>query len=144
MEMNRRQFLERSSALMATGALGAAAAMGSEPAARPGRKYRLIATEEAFSIPEQTDEFRRIAKIAYSNPDLDMWRSFLDPAPNAPPLLRRLLDLEGERIQIMDQAGVDMHLLSLTSPGVQMFDTETATSLATVANDRLAEVIQKH
>jgi len=144
MEINRRQFLQSSSALVVTGAIGAAAAVGSAAEARPGRKYRLIATEEAFSIPEQADEFRRIAKIAYSNPDLDMWRNFLDPVPNAPPLLRRLLDLEGERLQIMDQAGVDMHLLSLTSPGVQMFDTDTATSLATVANDRLAEVIQKH
>jgi len=60
--------------------------MGLETAAGPGRKYRLIATEESFSIPEQADEFRRIAKIAYSNPDLDMWRSFFDPVPNAPPL----------------------------------------------------------
>jgi 5-carboxyvanillate decarboxylase len=144
MKMNRREFLGSSSALLSAGAIGAAAAVASEPAAKPARKYRLIATEEAFSIPEQADEFRRIAKIAYANPDLDMWRGFFDPAPGAPPLLRRLLDLEGERLQIMDQAGVDVHLLSLTSPGVQMFDTETATSLATVANDRLAEVIKKH
>jgi 2,3-dihydroxybenzoate decarboxylase/5-carboxyvanillate decarboxylase len=144
MEMNRRRFLESSTALLSAEALGAASTIASEAAPKPNRKYRLIATEEAFSIPEQADEFRRIAKIAYSNPDLDMWRSFFDPAPGAPPLLRRLLDLEGERLQIMDQAGVDMHLLSLTSPGVQMFDTETATSLAIVANDRLAEVIRKH
>jgi 5-carboxyvanillate decarboxylase len=157
MRMGRREFLGDSSKLISAGALvaGGAArgALGAESAAvekaggepeAPKRKYRLIATEEAFSIPEQANEFRKIAGIAYSNPDLDMWRSFLDPAPNAPPLLRRLLDFEGERIEIMDQAGVDMHLLSLTSPGVQMFDKETATSLATVANDRLAEVIQKH
>ena len=68
---------------------------------------------------------------------------FSTPGPNAPPLLRRLLDFEGERIQIMNEAGVDMHLLSLTSPGVQMFDADTATNLATLANDRLAEVIKK-
>ena len=146
MAMNRREFLGASSAFISASAIGAAAAnaSASEPAARPARKYKLIATEEAFSIPEQRDEFRRIAGIAYSNPDLDMWRSFLKPAVNAPPLLRRLLDLESERLQIMDQAGVDMHLLSLTSPGVQMFDADTATNLATVANDRLAEVIKKH
>ena len=144
MGMNRREFLGASSALLSAGALDAAAAKASEPAARPAKKYKLIATEEAFSIPGQADEFRRIAGIAYSNPDLDMWRGFLNPVPNAPPLLRRLLDLEGERLQIMDQAGVDIHLLSLTSPGVQMFDADTATNLATVANDRLAEVIKKH
>ncbi len=143
MEMNRREFLGASSAFLSASAIGAKAASGSEPAARPAKKYKLIATEEAFSIPEQRDEFRRIAGIAYSNPDLDMWRGFLNPAPNAPPLLRRLLDFEGERIQIMNEAGVDMHLLSLTSPGVQMFDADTATNLATLANDRLAEIVKK-
>ena len=119
MGMNRREFLGASSAFLSASAIGAAAANAnaSEPAARPARKYKLIATEEAFSIPEQANEFRRIAGIAYSNPDLDMWRSFFNPAPNAPPLLRRLLDLEGERLQIMDQAGVDIHVLSMTSPG---------------------------
>jgi 2,3-dihydroxybenzoate decarboxylase/5-carboxyvanillate decarboxylase len=44
----------------------------------------------------------------------------------------------------MDEFGVDMHLLSLTEPGVQMFDADTATELATLANDRLAETIARH
>ena len=44
----------------------------------------------------------------------------------------------------MDANGVDMQLLSLTAPGVQMFDADTATELATIANDRLAEVIARH
>jgi 5-carboxyvanillate decarboxylase len=44
----------------------------------------------------------------------------------------------------MDETGVDMHLLSLTAPGVQMFDADTATDLASLANDRLAEVIARH
>ena len=154
MRIGRREFLEGSSKLVSAGVLAAGAAAGSsgsavaESATGDGqtskRKYRLIATEEAFAIPEQVDEFRKIASIAYTNPDLDMWRNFLKPVPNAPPLVRRLLDLEGERIQIMDEAGIDMHLLSLTSPGVQMFDKDTATSLATLANDRLAEVVKKH
>ena len=37
-----------------------------------------------------------------------------------------------------------MHLLSLTAPGVQMFDADTATELATLANDRLAEICRQH
>jgi 5-carboxyvanillate decarboxylase len=44
----------------------------------------------------------------------------------------------------MDEHGVDMQLLSLTAPGVQMFDADTACELATLANDRLAEVIARH
>ncbi len=146
MSMNRREFLGDSSkvlsaSLIAGSAVATAAAMqGSEPA----RKYRLIATEEAFSIPEQADEFGHVATLSYSNPDLDMWRGFFNPTPGAQPLLRRLLDLEGERIDIMNQAGVDMHILSLTSPGVQMFNTDTAVKLAELANDRLADIIKKH
>ena len=44
----------------------------------------------------------------------------------------------------MDAYGVDMQLLPLTAPGVQMFDADTATELAILANDRLAEVIARH
>jgi 2,3-dihydroxybenzoate decarboxylase/5-carboxyvanillate decarboxylase len=44
----------------------------------------------------------------------------------------------------MDEFGVSMHLLSLTAPGVQMFDADTATELAVLANDRLAEVCRRH
>jgi len=113
-------------------------------AAEVERKYRLIATEEAFSIPEQVDGFRHAAALSYSNPDIDMWKSFLEPDSGAPPLLRRLLDLEEERIRIMNQTDVDMHVLSLTSPGVQPFSTDFAKNLAIIANDRLNEVIRKH
>ncbi len=147
MSVDRRAFLAGSSRLLSASLLAAGIPAAAEAENQPQtakRKYRLIATEEAFSIPEQADEFRKIAPIAYSNPDLDMWRSFVNAPPGASPLLRRLLDLEGERIQIMDQAGVDMHLLSLTSPGVQMFDADTATNIATTANDRLAEMVNKH
>lgn len=147
MGMDRRAFLEGSSKLLSAGLLAAGVPADAEAANQPQtakRKYRLIATEEAFAIPEQVEEFRRVAGLSYSNPDLDMWRGFLNPTAGAQPLLRRLLDLEGERIQIMDQAGVDVHLLSLTSPGVQMFDADTATNLATLANDQLAAVIKKH
>jgi 5-carboxyvanillate decarboxylase len=147
MNMNRREFLEDSSKILSAGFIARGAVSAAEPAVqnpKSTRKYRLIATEEAFSIPEQADAFRRVAALSYSNPDLDMWRSFMAPASSAPPLLRRLLDLDKERIQIMDQAGVDMHVLSLTSPGVQMFNADTATRIASVANDRLAEIIGKH
>jgi 5-carboxyvanillate decarboxylase len=44
----------------------------------------------------------------------------------------------------MDRNGVEVQLLSLTAPGVQMFDADTATSLAIVANDRLAGIVQRH
>ena len=45
----------------------------------------------------------------------------------------------------MDASGIDMQVLSLTSPGVQVFDAATANALARdPANDELAEAIRKY
>jgi 5-carboxyvanillate decarboxylase len=142
MGLTRRRFVHSCSALVTA----AAAASVETPSAQvaPARKYRLVATEEAFAIPEQIEAIRRVTRLLNSNADLEMWRGFLSPPAGAPPLLRRLLDLDGERIEIMDQAGVEMHLLSLTSPGVQIFETDLAKEIAVTANDRLAAIVRKH
>jgi 2,3-dihydroxybenzoate decarboxylase/5-carboxyvanillate decarboxylase len=55
-----------------------------------------------------------------------------------------LVNLGEQRIRNMDENGVTMQVLSLTAPGVQMFDADTATAIATLANDRLAEAIRRH
>lgn len=44
----------------------------------------------------------------------------------------------------MNENGVGVQLLSLSAPGVQMFDADTATDLAALSNDRLAELIARH
>jgi 2,3-dihydroxybenzoate decarboxylase len=44
----------------------------------------------------------------------------------------------------MDAAGIDMQILSLSAPGVQNFAAATATTLARLANDRLAAAIAAH
>lgn len=139
MPMDRRNFLKSSSLLVSAGALGAAVAPGSHAQA-PGKKYRLVATEEAFLTPQQAASFRTMAATEWHDPDINMWRSFL----NNEPLIRRLLDFEQERLAIMDQFGVDMHVLSLTAPGVQMLDADAATKMAAEANDLLAETVKKH
>ncbi len=56
---------------------------------------------------------------------------------------RQLLSMD-ERLLIMDQNGVDMHLLSLTIPGVQMFERDAAIAATRSANDYLADVIRRH
>ena len=44
----------------------------------------------------------------------------------------------------MDASGIDMQVLSLTSPGVQVFDAATANALAASSNDELADAIRKY
>jgi 5-carboxyvanillate decarboxylase len=106
------------------------------------KNYRRIATEEAFSTPEQMDAMREIlARQTDYHPDLFLWKIQTDPNG---PVNKRLLDLEGERMKIMDHDGVDMHLLSLTSTGVQMMDASRAMEVAVSANDRLASAIARH
>lgn len=112
----------------------------------PELKIRRIATEEAFSIPEVAAGLRDVARSPSNSLDLTLVERIYDAKTNDEQarLLPRLLDLEGERLRDMDANAVDIQLLSLTAPGVQMFDADTATELATLANDRLAEVIKRH
>ena len=110
---------------------------------------RRIATEEAFSIPEVAQALQQVARGPTSSLDKLLVKSIYDAQPGgggygSMNFLDGLLDIEGRRLQEMDEFGVDMHLLSLTAPGVQMFDADTATDLAALANDRLAEVCARH
>lgn len=108
-------------------------------------KIRRIATEEAFSIPEVAAELKKVARSPGNSLDLELVRSIYDSQDGSGAgFLAPLLDLEEERLRVMDENGVDVHLLSLTAPGVQMFDADTATALATLANDRLADVMSRH
>lgn len=109
-------------------------------AARPA--LRKIATEEAFSIPEHYDAIRSHAARGSDDPDLTLWRHFL--GNSRPAFVDNLMDVDHQRLRTMDELDVSMHLLSLTSPGVQMFGADEATELAALANDRLAEIKQRH
>jgi len=44
----------------------------------------------------------------------------------------------------MDEAGIDLQVLSHTMPGLQKLDAETAVPLARRANDRLNEAVRAH
>jgi 2,3-dihydroxybenzoate decarboxylase/5-carboxyvanillate decarboxylase len=109
-------------------------------------KFRKIAVEEAFSIPEVAKELQKVARSPIESLDLALVKGIYDREPGYAGLgfLDGLLDLEDRRLREMDQYGVDMQLLSLTAPGVQMFDADTACELVALANDRLADVISRH
>jgi len=53
----------------------------------------------------------------------------------------RLLDVGAARIKGMDEAGIDVQVLSHGAPSTQRLDPENAVRLATAVNDRLQETI---
>ena len=118
-----------------------ASASKSKTKSKP-KKYRRIATEEAFAIPEQMEAQRElVANTQEYDPDLFLWKVQTDPNG---PVHNRLIDLYEMRMQEMDKYDVDVHLLALTSTGVQMMDADRAVAVAEIGNDRLHEAIQRH
>ena len=64
---------------------------------------------------------------------------------NAADFQTRLLDFDDLRIKAMDEAGIEISVLSLTDPGIQgIADTNIAIELAHKTNDFLAEKISKN
>jgi 5-carboxyvanillate decarboxylase len=145
MTLDRRALLAAGTALLSGNGLVAAASDAAiKPTQNIGKRHRRIATEEAYAVPELVDGVRSGLQSGAKDADTKFWAVLLGENPWGKMVLRRLLDLEQERLAIMDQHGVDMHVLSITVPGPQMFDSATGTRLATVINDRLAEVITRH
>ena len=59
-------------------------------------------------------------------------------------LKSRLLDFDDQRLRLMDEAGVEIMVLSLNAPGIQaMYNTERAVEVERYANDLLAEQVRK-
>src|SRR5216684_2103135 len=59
-------------------------------------------------------------------------------------IVERLDDLGALRLQEMDEAGIDLQVLSHSIPGLQGVDAATGVPLARRVNDRLAEAVRAH
>src|SRR5216683_6127301 len=55
-----------------------------------------------------------------------------------------LLDLGPSRLAAMDAAGIDLQVISLTAPGCEGLDAESAVPIARDANDRLFDAVKAH
>lgn len=110
-------------------------------------QYARIATEEAFATPELFRVYRRLLAdgIVQDPGFLSLWGFYLSsPSARATRIIERLQDIGERRIADMDATGIAMHILCLTSPGVQVFDPATAVAFAKSSNDQLAAAIRKH
>ena len=135
MNKNRRTFLK--DIAMASSAIGVLGKAHAET--EVAVDFKRIAAEETFSIPEVLDAMRDLLE---RDPDRE-------PGLSAPPYIvtdtiRALYDLGEGRIASMDRAGIDKQILSLWSPGVQVFGAQQGTELASFVNERLAEAVIRH
>ena len=108
--------------------------------------YKRIATEEAFAPPEIIDQYRRILERSDCDPGFKGLMGFYmsSPSARAQHIMRCLTDLDQLRLQHMDEAGIDMQVLGLTAPGVQVMEKASAVSFARVANDFAADAVRRH
>jgi predicted TIM-barrel fold metal-dependent hydrolase len=88
-------------------------------------KPRVIALEEHYYDPEVAKHFQQGG-----------------PESRLPDLRNRLFDVGAGRIREMDEAGIDVQVLSHAAPATQRMDAETAVPTARKANDRLLEIIR--
>ncbi len=156
MEIDRRTLIRGAlfgSALVGVRSLGIPAA--ARGASATGMKR--IAVEEAFSTPELMAAQRALlAKNPPGEPGFtQFWGTLMDSigwwgmlkemvgAPGALGL-KRMMDLGEGRISAMDEAGIAMQVLSVTSPGVQVYDAKQGSDLAQSINERLAEACRAH
>ena len=66
------------------------------------------------------------------------------PEMRNPQMLERLHDLGALRLKEMDEAGIDLQVLSHGAPATQRIDGDLAISVSRNANDRLHKVVQDH
>lgn len=139
--ISRRNLLKRA----AVGALGSAVLTGRSPAQSTSGekgtaaqkandvKLKIIALEEHYCPAEISKSWRQLTPevrggILFGTP---AWTEMLE-------------ELSEKRLQRMDAMGVDVQVLSLTTPGVQVFDPETAVRLARSSNDAGARAVAAH
>lgn len=124
--------------LLRAAAFGAGAALTTAGCAtatgQASARYKRISCEEAFTTPEILEASRVRASGVPS----------MRSGPIAGPIIPPLLDLGPARIADMDASGVDIQILSLTSPGVQHLERDQAIGLMRSTNDYLAEAIAAH
>ena len=152
--------IDRRSFMKITGTGAAALCLGLPLKSRAGEEgektkkdFRIITVEEHFSTPEHLDLIRAIMEKKYSNPKVIAEEEYISSdAPFIPmmdiqetrDMVDRLMDTGEGRLEVMNKFDIDMQVLSLVSPGVQVLDANSATTLATEMNNRLSRIVSEH
>ena len=92
---------------------------------------KLVAIEEHFLTKAVRDDWNKYADANDPTEKLNLGE-----------VEKRLEDIGHSRIKLMDEAGVDVQVLSLTSPSLHNLGSESI-SLAVQTNDYVAEIVKK-
>jgi len=116
-----------------------------------------IAFEEHFTTEEQVDFITAIIRKTYPVKKINRQEANLNmeirwvPASDhssalagSGTIMHKLLDVGEGRLREMDDSGIDMQVLTLVSPGVQMLDAATAVSTMKKTDNYLADVVRAH
>ncbi len=110
------------------------------------RGYLRIATEEAFATSEQIDAYLKLVKEGRADKaTTSLWGFYGTSLSERSQWIRdRLVDLDDARLKSMDETGVDIAILSMTSPGGQVFEADEAKHLVRNANDVLKAACDRY
>ncbi len=109
--------------------------MGGDGNHRKDSEMRMIGTEEHF--------VNEAVEAAWSTLDAAAREdSSVTAAPGE--LGERLHEVGERRIAAMDEAGLDVQVISLTAPGLHNLPADTATGLQVQTNDRIAALVGAH
>jgi predicted TIM-barrel fold metal-dependent hydrolase len=97
---------------------------------------RIITLEDHFATAMFQEKFPRGNVSGYNLADRGRYLGH--------DISAELLNLGDSRLAAMDATGIDVQVVSLTMPGCEAFDAETAIAMATDANDKLAEAVRAH
>jgi predicted TIM-barrel fold metal-dependent hydrolase len=108
---------------------------------------RKIDTEAHFYTKEYQDYLLSRKEIpreeVYKN-YIRLWYAEKLWEPHGPVIEDRLLDLAEGRLKSMDKAGIDIQMLSLSTPGCEQFSPKEGLALARQTNEALAKTISRY
>jgi predicted TIM-barrel fold metal-dependent hydrolase len=92
---------------------------------------RVITLEEHITFPELVDKI----------PQESLIRDYLGKSPMMQRIAPKLADIDGERLQSMDENGITTQVLSVTGAGADLLNAAEGPAFAKAYNDTIAERI---
>jgi 5-carboxyvanillate decarboxylase len=152
-EFTRRSLIKFAGLSIMQPVIGAPRKVQAQNATRR-KALKKICVEEHFSTTDHLERMLSIYEKKYPVPEVvEQEKYILSDAPflssmtsnaGTSKMMNQLCDIGKGRLDAMDRCGIDAQVISLVSPGVQVFDASTGTDLAKEYNNRLAAAAKEH